>query len=101
MPKTYTPPQPFSTEPRPPIELNAVNSSQVKAIGYDPATKTLAVSFTRGTGAIYHYPDVAPEIFEAFRAAESIGSFFGQHIKQLPFTKYAAEAEPAAAEKAV
>lgn len=96
MPKTYAPPQPFSTEPRPPIELTAVNSSQVKAIGYDPTTKTLAVTFTRGTGAIYHYPDVAPDSFEAFRTAESIGSYFGQHIKNLPFTKYAPQAEQAA-----
>lgn len=100
MPKTYTPPQPFSTEPRPPIELNAVNSSQVKAIGYDPETKVLAVTFTRGTGAVYHYPNVEQQTFDAFKAAESIGGFFGKHIKDLPFTKYAAEAEPAAAEKA-
>lgn len=94
MPKTYTPPQPYSTEPRPPIELTAVNSSQVKAIGYDPATKTLAVTFTRGPGAIYHYPGVEPETFEAFKAAESIGTFFGQHIKHLPFEKFAPEQEP-------
>ncbi len=95
MPKTYTAPQPFSTEPRPPIELNAVNSSQVRAIGYDPETKVLAVSFTRGTGAIYHYPNVELETYAAFKGAESIGNFFGQHIKNLPFTKYAAEPEPA------
>lgn len=92
MPKTYTPPQAFCNEARPPIELTAVNSSQVQAIGYDPDTKTLAVTFTRGTGACYHYAGVEPETFEAFKAAESIGSFFGQHIKSLPFTKYAAEA---------
>jgi hypothetical protein len=97
MPKTYTPPQAFANEARPPIELLAVNSSQVKAIGYDPATKELAVTFTRGTGAIYHYHQVEPATFEAFKAAESIGGYFGQHIKALPFTKYAAEAEAAPA----
>lgn len=96
MPKTYTPPQAFANEARPPIELSTVNSSQVKAIGYDPATKTLAVTFTRGTGAIYHYHQVEAETFDAFKGAESIGSYFGQHIKPLPFTKYAAEAERAA-----
>jgi len=88
MPKTFTPAQAFETEPRPPIVLNEVESSQVKAIGYDPETKTLAVSFPRGTGAIYHYPNVEPETYAAFVGAESIGKFFGANIKSLPFKKY-------------
>lgn len=78
-------------EKRPDIALVPVQSNQVAAIGYDAATKTLAVTFTRGAGAIYHYPDVEPETHEAFMGAESIGKFFGQHIKQLPFKKYAPE----------
>lgn len=93
--KTFPEPQPFTDEARPPIDLHAVDSSQVKAIGYDEATKTLAVTFTRGTGAIYHYPDVDQATFEAFKSAESIGTFFGKHIKQLPFKKYQAEQAPA------
>lgn len=98
MPKTYTPPQGFETEPRPQIQLNQVESSQVEAIGYDPETKTLAVRFTRGPGAIYHYLDVSPEAYEDFKAGRlgedrepSIGVFFGQYIKPLPFKKYPAE----------
>jgi hypothetical protein len=78
-------------EKRPAITLEPVTSNQVAAIGYDPATKTLAVTFTRGAGAIYHYPDVEPEAYEAFKGAESIGKHFGQHIKPLPFKKYAPE----------
>ena len=35
--------------------------------------------------------DVAPETYEAFIKAESIGSFFGKNIKALPFKKYPAE----------
>ena len=77
----FTEPAPFTDESRPEIALHPVESNQVKAIGYDEATKTLAVTFTRGTGAIYHYPDVSKETFEAFKSAESIGKFFGQHIK--------------------
>ena len=77
---------------RPAIALEPVKSNQVKAIGYDAATKTLAVTFTRGVGAIYHYPDVEPEAYEAFKSAESIGKHFGQHIKPLPFVKYPGEA---------
>ena len=87
---------------RPDIALFPVESNQVKAIGYDSATETLAMQFKHGAGAIYHYPGVTKELHEALMAAESIGKFFGQHIKPLPFTKYAPEpvAETAQAEEA-
>jgi len=93
MPKPTIVPQAFSTEPRPLIAMDSVESSQVKAIGYCDATQTLAVTFTRGTGAIYCYPNVSRATFEEFKAAESIGAYFGQHIKSLPFAKYPATAE--------
>lgn len=93
MPKTFPAPQPFTEEPRPPIALKPVESSQVKAIGYDADTRTLAVQFRHGKGAIYHYPDVTPETHAAFVNAESIGNFFGKNIKALPFKKFAAESE--------
>lgn len=94
MTKTFTPAQAYSEEPRPAIQLTPVTSNQVAAIGYDEATQTLAVTFTRGLGAIYHYPNVTKETYDAFMQAESIGKFFGQHIKDLPFTKYPAEPAP-------
>lgn len=81
-------PQAFADTKAPHIARHPVTSSQVKDIGYDPATKTLAVTFTRGTGAIYHYPGVEPETFEAFKNADSHGTFFGKHIKPLSFTKF-------------
>ena len=85
---TYQAPAPYNDEPRHPIALQPVESSQVKAIGYDEATSTLAVQFKRGAGAIYHYPDVTKEAFDAFLTAESAGKFFGKNIKQLPFQKF-------------
>ena len=91
-PKKFPEPQAYTDEQRPQIELQAVESSQIKAIGYCAESRTLAVTFNYGAGAIYHYPDVAPETFEAFRQAESVGKFFGQHIKALPFKKYRNEA---------
>jgi hypothetical protein len=91
MPKTFTEPQGIETESRQQIQLNEVESNQVGAVGYDPETKTLAVRFKRGAGAIYHYPDVSPETHAAFVFADSIGTYFGQHIKPLPFKKYPAE----------
>lgn len=81
----------YNDEARPNIALEAVESSQVKAIGYDEQSETLAVTFTRGAGAIYHYPSVKKATFDAFKGSESIGKFFGEHIKGLPFKKYRAE----------
>lgn len=93
MSKQYAAPAPYNDEAeRIEIPLTPVRSNQVKAIGYDAATKTLAVSFTRGAGAIYHYPNVEPDTHAAFVAAESIGKFFGAHIQPLPFKKFAATA---------
>jgi len=73
------------------IPLTAVDSNQVAAIGYDAASSTLAVTFTRGPGHVYHYANVSAELYQQFLDAESIGSFFGQHIKALAFDKFPAE----------
>jgi hypothetical protein len=87
MPKPYTAPAPFSDEQPLVINMTPVESNQVAAIGYDLETKTLAVAFVRG-GALYQYPDVEPEVYAAFVGAESIGKYFGAHIKALPFKKF-------------
>lgn len=81
-------PAPYCDDAYTPIPMRPVESNQVKAIGYDEATKTLAVTFTRGAGAIYHYPNVEPDLYAEFIGAESIGTFFGKHIKALPFKKF-------------
>ena len=91
-------PQPFTDKARPPIALQPVESSQVKAVGYDAATKTLAVQFTRGAGAIYHYPGVDPETHSAFVGSESLGKFFRDNLKTLPFEKFEPDPEPETAE---
>lgn len=71
------------------IAMTPVKSSQVASIGYNAATKTLAVTFTRGPSTVYQYPGVDPKMHADFLAAESIGTFFGKHIKPLPFKKIA------------
>lgn len=72
----------------PVIAMDAVESSQIFAIGYDAATCTLAVRFkNRTTGAptsLYHYSQFTAENWDAFRAAESFGSHFGKYIKAFP-----------------
>lgn len=69
----------MTTNP-PSIDLQPCVSSQVKAFGYDPETRTLAVQFI-SNDSTYHYNDVAPEVFAAMKAAPSVGAFFGKAIR--------------------
>lgn len=105
MSRKYTPPQAFETTTRPPITLSRVKSSQVAAVGYDPATRQLAIQFVNRSRAddadngpaespVYVYPDVSPETHANMLRAESIGVFFGTFIKPLAFKKYVAEPLP-------
>lgn len=67
-----------------PITMQAVESSQIHSIGHDPASNKLAIRFKTKDGApssLYHYQNLTPEEFEAFRKAESVGSHFYKHIK--------------------
>ena len=98
MAKNFPVPAGFSKGPRPNIPMTPVSSSQLKAIGYDPATKALACQFVHGPGHLYVYPNVEPKVHAEFMAAKSIGKFFGERIKPLPFEKY--EAQPQAEESA-
>lgn len=79
---------------RPVIAMDAVESSQIAAIGHDPETNTLAIEFKNWKGepsSVYHYDAFTAEQFEEFKNAESIGSHFGKHIKPFadcfPFVK--------------
>ncbi len=88
MPRQFSAPAAFSDKPYTAIPMTPVTSNQVGAVGYDPATKTLAVQFARGAGAIYQYPGVDQKVYDDFMASESKGTFFGKHIKALPFDKF-------------
>ena len=66
--------------------LLAVASSQLSAVGYSASDEILTIQFPdKGDrpGGIYQYAGVKPEVFDAFNAAKSKGSFFGEHIKGL------------------
>ncbi len=96
----FKPAAAFSEKEYVAIPMTSVVSNQIAAIGFkstitsDAAPSSdigvLAVTFTRGPGHIYHYPNVSRETYDAFMAAESKGTFFGQHIKSLPFDKFPA-----------
>ena len=89
------------------IPLSPVTSSQIAAIGHDPASNTLAIQFKSGKAPVYHYANVDAELFEQFRTADSIGSFFYKHIKPAtdkhPYSRVeeAEEAEKGGAANAV
>ena len=61
------------------IPLAPRKSTNIKATGYDAATKTLAVQFVNGV--VWHYADVPAALAEELHAAPSIGSFFGKKIR--------------------
>jgi hypothetical protein len=54
-------------------------SSAIRSLSYDPANGELRVTFV--TGRRYVYDDVPPEVFEAFKNAESRGAFFNHEIR--------------------
>lgn len=62
-----------------------VESSNIKALGYDAGRRVLAVVFKpRTEGAepdIFHYSDVSLGEALAFYTAESKGRFYTQHVK--------------------
>jgi hypothetical protein len=73
------------------IAMVAVQSHQIKEIGYDSPTNTLAVAFYQGgykgergpnaPASLYHYSAVPPEVHTEFMAAESKGAFLKERIK--------------------
>lgn len=83
-------PAAFSDKEYAAIPMSPVESKQLAAVGYDAASKTLAITFARGPGHIYHYPNVEQAIHDNLMAAESKGAFFGQNIKELAFDKFPA-----------
>ena len=67
------------------MDLHPIESSMIQALGYDPATRTLAVQFTAHTivagGDLWHYADVPEAAYELLRGADSVGQAFGRHIR--------------------
>lgn len=61
------------------ITLLPVQSSNLKAIGYDHATQTMAVQFLNGN--IYHYEAVPQSVYDNLMADESKGSFFSKFVR--------------------
>jgi hypothetical protein len=54
-------------------------STAIRHFFYDFTKRELRVIFV--TGRHYTYADVPPEVFEAFKTAESRGAFFNHEIR--------------------
>ena len=54
-------------------------SEAIERAGYDPRRRELHIVFDGGRR--YAYLDVAPDLFEALRTAESAGAFVNRRIK--------------------
>ena len=61
------------------VDRTPVSSSNVRSIGHDATTNTLAIEFK--DGSVYHYADCGKEHFDNLLAAKSIGSYIHKNIK--------------------
>ncbi len=63
-----------------------VESSNLKSVGYDPATKTLELEFQNG--GVYQYYEVPRDVYDGLMKADSHGRYFISAIKgAYPFAK--------------
>lgn len=68
------------------LTMRPVHSSNIAAIGYDPQTRVLAVTF-KGPSGTYAYDGVPKEIDDELRDIEaeggSVGKFFQSAVRDL------------------
>jgi hypothetical protein len=62
------------------VERKRVNSSKIRAVGYDPKSQTLEVEFS--DGKLIQYRGVSAEVHRQFMAAPSATSFFEDKIDE-------------------
>lgn len=62
-------------------EMHPVSSSNIRAVGYDPAEQTAYVTFLNGS--TYIYKGVPEHEFENLRTASSVGSYLNRNYKNI------------------
>jgi hypothetical protein len=60
------------------MKREPVRSSAIRAVGFDPRSRTLEVEFTNGR--VYRYFDVPEFLYRGFMVAPSKGSYFNTRI---------------------
>jgi len=66
------------------MEMIAVTSSNLAAIGYDSSACTLRVQFNHG--GIYDYYSVPQELYEGLLHSGSKGTFLNEQIKKAGYS---------------
>jgi len=62
------------------MQRKRVNSSKLRAVGYDEQTRTLEVEMSNGQ--VFQYTGVYPEVYRRFMAAPNPTSFFDDKIAE-------------------
>ena len=62
------------------MERKRVNSSRLRSIGHDEATRTLEVELSNGQ--VFQYSGVYPEVYRRFMAAPNPTTFFDDKIAE-------------------
>jgi YD repeat-containing protein len=62
------------------MDRKRVNSSRIRGVGYDEASRTLEVEFS--DGRVVSYSDVSREVHRQFMASPSPTSFFEDKIDE-------------------
>mgnify|MGYP002336510248 CR=1 FL=1 len=57
----------------------SVVSSNLRSVGYDPATAVLEVEFHGG--GVYHYYGVPDSVYQGLMSAASKGGYLADHVK--------------------
>jgi KTSC domain len=60
-------------------EIEMVESSKVKAVGYDPEAREIYVRFL--SGHTYVFAQADETLFEELRSADSVGGYFNRVVK--------------------
>jgi hypothetical protein len=62
------------------MERKRINSSNIRAVGYDARNRMLEIEFSNGS--IYQYSGVSEEVHRRLVNAPSPGSYFSDNIEE-------------------
>ncbi len=62
------------------MQRKRVNSSRIRSVGYDEASRTLEVEMSNGQ--VFQYSGVYPEVYRRFMAAPNPTAFFDDKIAE-------------------
>lgn len=71
------------------MHRQAVESSMIRSVGYDPDRQILEIEFVK-SGDVYQYRDVPKVVYQELLAATSHGQYFQARIRgEYPYQKLA------------